>query len=139
MNENDDDFDPAPERPIAFDQDGRPCLCEPVYDPEPDEPGPDGMDPANFLDMMLTGTASAAVAGERMAILAYLLNTRGEKNRGGKLRASHLYPVPCGPRSLRELGVRLKISHVAARSRVATYKATFAREIAVSLNMTPRL
>ncbi len=85
----------------------------------PSESGP-AFEPERLLDLLLAGCRDAAEAGERVAVMAYLMS--GCHHR---------------PRSHRELGQFLGCSHTAAADKVARVKAIFAEEFALQVAKGP--
>jgi hypothetical protein len=83
---------------------------------------PEGVEVEPFLDALLTAAKDSTEVGERVVFLAYLLSKQGGSG------------VATGPKSLRELGLWLGCSHVAAATRLNTFKAGFAEELQHSLN-----
>jgi hypothetical protein len=99
---NDDAELPAPEMPLAFDDDGRPVpvTLPAVYDAA-DTPEAAGLDAAVLLDAVLLGTTGPAEVGERVILLSFCLPQ-----------------IQTAPKSFRELGARLGCSHETARRKL---------------------
>ena len=111
----------TPRSDMGFDDDGEPVAAVGFQYPKDGEPeAGSSLDLEPILDALLTGVRDTKEVGERVVFLAYLLD-----NVAGR------------PKSLRELAVWLGTSHVTARTRLNTFKAEIARELAPLLNRPP--
>ena len=99
---NNEHFD-APELPVYFDEAGRQCAVDWPQDDEP-EPPQSAPSLSGVLSILLTATNSSAEIGNRALFLGYVMRTPG------------------APRTLRELGARMGISHVMAAKRLTRFK-----------------
>lgn len=77
---NDNDFN-APELPVHFDEDGRPCFVDmPTDEPEADDRA-DVRESLAGLIRLLTDGATALQAGQRVHLLAYAVGVNGHRTQ----------------------------------------------------------
>lgn len=120
MTSDHDDILP-PEMPLAFDQDGRPCVVtEPAAhdDPEPDECG--GLEIEPILDALMVGAPGLEDIGARVVLFAFMMPRSRQR-----------------PKCLRELGAWLGCSHTAAAGRLAKLRRILASELRDQLSKAP--